>query len=513
MGWTAGYASDIEYTAGFYREQSPSWLNLVCLLNGVQPVPLDRPYNYFELGFGRGLTATLLAASNPGGQFYAADFNPVHVAGARTLAQEAQLSNLTLLENSFEQLADGEVELPQFDFITLHGIYTWVTLENRRHIVRFISRYLKPGGLVYISYNAMPGWSPSLPLQRLLVEYADAFPNRSDVQIKGATEFLTQMAEAKAGYLQQNPSVGVRLASLKTSNPNYLVHEYLHKHWQPLFHADVARDLAEAKMTYAGSAELHGAYPAIFLNETQRQLIDKLPHSEMRETIKDYMYNTSFRKDVFVHGAVRLSPLRQAELMAQLGVLLTVPRAAASVTMKLPNGEVNGAAQLYTPVLDALAQRPHTLAELSGLPALAGQNMQSVAQIVALLTASNQAVLYLPAASAANGEAAWRLNLTLAAQARYSDEHQALGSPLLGSAVAANYLERLFYLALRQAPEETTPAALARSAWQIMAPLGRRMQRDGTTLESVEDNLAELTRTASVFVTDKLPLWRTLKLL
>jgi hypothetical protein len=30
MDWTAGYASDIEYTAGFYREQSPAYLNFAC---------------------------------------------------------------------------------------------------------------------------------------------------------------------------------------------------------------------------------------------------------------------------------------------------------------------------------------------------------------------------------------------------------------------------------------------------------------------------------------------------
>ena len=100
MDWTAGYASDIEYTAGFYREQSPTFLNFACVLNGYEPIPLDQPFTYFELGFGRGLTANLLAASNPIGEFYAADFNPAHVAGAQQLANAAQLKNLRLLENS-----------------------------------------------------------------------------------------------------------------------------------------------------------------------------------------------------------------------------------------------------------------------------------------------------------------------------------------------------------------------------------------------------------------------------
>jgi hypothetical protein len=34
MDWTAGYASDVEYTTGFYAEQAPGYLNLVCALNG-----------------------------------------------------------------------------------------------------------------------------------------------------------------------------------------------------------------------------------------------------------------------------------------------------------------------------------------------------------------------------------------------------------------------------------------------------------------------------------------------
>ena len=100
MDWTSGYVSDIEYTSGFYREQSPAWLNFVCLLNGIEPVDLQQPFTYFELGFGRGLTAQLVAASHPNGQFYAADFNPAHVAGASALAKQAQLSNLTLLESA-----------------------------------------------------------------------------------------------------------------------------------------------------------------------------------------------------------------------------------------------------------------------------------------------------------------------------------------------------------------------------------------------------------------------------
>jgi SAM-dependent methyltransferase len=48
-------------------------------------------------------------------------------------------------------------DLPQFDSISLHGIWTWVSRDNQKLIVEFARRHLKPGGLLYIDYNCLPG--------------------------------------------------------------------------------------------------------------------------------------------------------------------------------------------------------------------------------------------------------------------------------------------------------------------------------------------------------------------
>ena len=518
MDWTAGYSSDMEYTAGFYREQSPAYLNFVCILNGFEPIPIDRPFTYFELGFGRGLTANLLAASSPHGQFYAADFNPGHVAGARQVADAAQLDNLILLENSFDELANGQVKgLPQFDFITLHGIYSWVTEENRQHITNFINRNLKPGGIVYISYNAMPGWAPSLPLQRLMVEHADLFPNRSDEQIKGAAKFLEKMELLQAGYLVANPAMKVRLDTLKTANTNYLVHEYMHKHWQPMYHADVARDMTRAKLDYVGSAELPYSYVGLFLSPERQTLINTLPNSTMRETMKDYFLNTSFRKDVFVRGARRINGLRQAELLSQIGLALLVPRESVSMKMKLVVGEVNAREEAYGPVLDAIAQHPMTLGELYALPAVQAQGEKglygSLAQIAAILTASNQTAMYFNSYSVVATDAAHRLNRVLADHVRYSDDYQALCSPLLANGLSANYMERVVYTMLKNGGHETAPALIVKQVWQTMATQGRRMLKEGKVLDTEAENITELEAQIRSILAHKLPLWRQLKMI
>lgn len=514
MDWTAGYNSEVEYTAGFYREQSPVYLNFVCVLHGYEPVPLDQPYNYCELGFGRGLTVNLLAAANPTGNFYAADFNPAHVAGAQQLAKNAQLDNLTLLENSFEELAQGTVaDLPQFDFITLHGIYTWVTAENRQHIIQFISRYLKPGGLVYLSYNAMPGWTMALPLQRLLVEHADLHPNRSDKQIDLAASFVEKMVELNAGYFSSNPGLKQRLDTIKNGSRNYLVHEYMHKHWQPLYFADVARDMGEAKLDFIGSAELPFAFQSLYFNQERQDFLNAITDRTIRETMQDYFLNTGFRKDVFIRGARQMPSTRQAEFFSNANLALIAPRGDISLSMKLAVGEVNGKPEVYTPAIEAIAEAPKTLRELSQLPGLSGNNFKGMIEVASILTGSNQSGIYFNTPTAADTDAAKRLNRVLAEQTRYSDEYQALCSPVLGNGINATYLERLLVLLLLENPTVTDPDTLAIAGWNIMKVQGRCMMKDGKRLESDADNLKILVQNFSHLMTHKLPIWKQLQIL
>jgi SAM-dependent methyltransferase len=504
----------VEYTAGFYPEQSPVLLNFAALLNGYQPLRLDKPFTYFELGFGRGGTINLLAASNPNGKFYAADFNPAHVAGATALAGKAQLDNVTLLENSFDMLAAGAVELPKFDFITLHGIYTWVTVENRRHIVDFISRYLKPGGIVYVSYNALPGWTVTLPLQRLLVEYGDAFPNRSDVQVGNAAEFVQKLIDANVGYFTSGGgNLQVRLEGLKKHNRNYLVHEYMHKHWQPMYHADVARDLADAKLEFIGSSDLAFAYPKLYLTDEKSALIATFPDPAMQETLKDYCLNTNFRKDVFVRGARKLNPLLRKELLGSYGLALAVSRDAVQLKIKTVFGEVNAKPEMAIPLCDALARGPQTLAQLAALPAFAGGGLEDVAQLAALFVTSRQAVLYDAGYASQSNDAAKRMNVAIAAGARYGDEIQSLCSGLAGTAVGAPYVPRLVYWLIVANGVDSDAKSLAEAGWQIMRAQGRHMMKDGVLLNDNAGNLAELQSHVERVLREDLPIWRNLTML
>lgn len=512
MDWTAGYAADIEYVAGFHRDHGPAYLNFVCVANGFEPVRIDRPFTYCELGFGRGLTIDVLAATNPQGRFFGVDFNPAHVNGARRLADAAGLSNVTLLENSFEELFDRNLDLPPFDFIVLHGVYAWVSAQNRQHLRRFLRDFLKPGGIAYVSYNAMPGWTSALPLQRLIREHAALHSGRSDARLTEARAFVNRMVELKAAYFANNPTLAARLGDLASGLPQYLVHEYLNAHFEPMYHADVARQLFDdSKLQFAGSADLPLAFPALYLTQETQQLLATVPDAATAETVKDYFLDTSFRKDVYTRGARPLGRQKLIESLDQFGVALCGPREQVDPkTIKLPFGEIVARDDLHGPLLDALASRPHGFGELAALPAMQGVPPAQRVRAVSLLVATSHAMIYPTHTSADAMRTSRAMNLALTEHAGQGDDFQVLASPLLGSAIPVTFVGELVYRQLAERGAVNDAAAIAARAWEILSLQGRHLEKDGRKIESGAANIAELARLVEQVVAQRVPVWRQL---
>ena len=55
-------------------------------------------------------------------------------------------------------------------------------------------------------------------------------------------------------------------------------------------------------------------------------------------------------------------------------------------------------------------------------------------------------------------------------------------------------------------------AEWAQHVWQILAAQGQKIVKDGKTLESAEDNLAELTTQAQTFAQKQLPILKALQI-
>ena len=63
-------------------------------------------------------------------RWYATDFNPSQAAFARELAA-ASGADAQLFDDAFADFAESP-DLPDFDYIGLHGIWSWISDANRR---------------------------------------------------------------------------------------------------------------------------------------------------------------------------------------------------------------------------------------------------------------------------------------------------------------------------------------------------------------------------------------------
>lgn len=502
--WSDGYVADTEYMPGFYKEQVPNHLDLACLLNGVEPPRRVPGWTYCDLGCGQGATLLVLAAANPDGQFIGVDFNPAHIARARDIAARSGLSNVVFLEASFEELAADPGALPPLDYIAAHGVYSWIGERSRQALVELLRLRLQPGGIAYVSYNAQPGWNRIGPVQRLLLDHARLSGKASSQAVVEGIAFLRSLEAAGAAPLAL-PEVLERLETeIARGNTTYLAHEYLNANWQPRYHADVARELADAKLSYAGSANLLENFPDLSLRPPHRAALDAAPPA-MRETLRDYFMARTFRRDIFLRGARRLSnEEREARIGALRLLLLRSPRHVTR-EIEIPAGKVELDAVPYATVLSRLAQGPACIANLLADAGAAGT---SAVEVAGMLAGSGQAALCGDVTAGAGRG----FNLVaLRDMPLASGGVTPVAAPAIGGGVHFRLFDRLVLSALL-AGTPFEAEAVSAHAWAALRARGVRLTEGGREVAADADNLAIIRRETADVLADGLPVWRQLGL-
>jgi SAM-dependent methyltransferase len=361
---------DVAYTHGYYRALSPTMISAALERQGLVPPDVSAPLNYCELGMGFGVSLLASAACFPHMRFYGNDFNPLHIDYAQRLADDAGLRNVELFEDGFEELLQRD--LPQMDVIAMHGVYSWVSPALRQVIAQFIDRRLKPGGVVYVSHNTLPGWSSLMPLRQLIHRHAMRGGARRAPadQLRDAVAGMQAMESAGAAYFDACPAASERLAKLALDDPNYVAHEYFNPHWQPQYVHEVAEELAAAGLVRGAAALIEDHVDAAWLTAPARAQLEAETDPLWRETWRDVHLNQSFRRDLYTRGAERLSSSAHEARLLDRRWALAVARA------EIPGQPFTGqAAALFdesavTLLLDALRDGPVSVRSLLRHPAI-----------------------------------------------------------------------------------------------------------------------------------------------
>jgi SAM-dependent methyltransferase len=143
---------EVRYPSLPRNQSHPAFISALSTIAGLKLPPVDQ-WSVLEIGCGDGSNILPLAFDYPEGKFVGVDRALKPIDAGRALAGRLQLANIKLQNaDLIEWQPEGE-----FDYIVAHGVFSWVPEEIRERILQLCAAALKPRGVAYISYNALPG--------------------------------------------------------------------------------------------------------------------------------------------------------------------------------------------------------------------------------------------------------------------------------------------------------------------------------------------------------------------
>lgn len=511
--WTDGYQITVNYTYGYYKDLSPNYQKFCLLLNGVDCPENNSEHKHCELGFGQGVSLNIHASASFG-TFYGTDFNPAHAAHANVLAEQSQ-SEHYFYDDSFEELLNKQ--LPLFDSISLHGIWSWISHENQHIILKFIRKYLKPNGIVYISYNCVTGWAANMPIRELFhSHFKFTSTSTNPIQkVEDALNFSEELLKQNPHFAQRNPNALNKVQELKNQNPNYLIHEYLNQDWQCFSFQQVVRTLEDIKLSYAGSTDLNVHLDSINFSTEHQEFINAIEHPIFKEQCRDYFANTQFRRDLFIRGKNNLTPLQTQQRLRNTAFMLLISPEKIPKTINGSLGEFNLIQEIYEPIGKLFKQKsytPLTIKELETLiPAL---NYHQILNGLVILCHLGLAQPCQNNTTPEMIEQSQKINLYFLEQASYQAHYQVLASATTGIGIPTDHFTQLFYRAyflehLKTASQfaEYVSEVLTALKWLVIDQNGKSVTDKTETLRILELKAQEFIDSDKIQIAKQLKLF------
>lgn len=263
---------------------------------GLNPAPL-KGARVLELGASCGGNIVPQALYYPEATFTGIDLSGVQVKHGNDIINSIGLKNVTLLE---KDILDIDESFGTFDYIIVHGIWSWVPDVVKDKILSICNVNLSDNGIAYVSYNTYPGWKRLEQLRDIML-YSEkrakdqdllerTLYTKSVLKMVADTMNIDDRSRAQSAYKINN------IHNVLNSNDYYVAHEYLEAFNDPVYVSDFIERARKQGCAYIGDEVLQRSF-ITWLADDVTNNIRTLSHDNYvdKEQFYDYVYDTQFR--------------------------------------------------------------------------------------------------------------------------------------------------------------------------------------------------------------------------
>ena len=288
---------EIPYESNPITETQPIRLAVHGRLFGLN-TPDPEHCRVLELGCAGGGNIVPLAWYHPQSEFVG-----VERAGSQARAGVELIAQLNLknLEIRQEDILNLDIDLGEFDYILVHGVYSWVPEVVRDKIMTLCAAHLSKHGVAYISYNTLPGWRMRGILRDILLYHTRNISN-SLQKLEFARDLVKHLDTALEGLDTYHARyLKMEIKHLRSAHPSYLYHEYMEDINQPFLFTRFMEHANNAGLQYLCDVDLQAMFPSTLTEEAQG-LIEAFDDLIEQEQYIDFIRNRNFRQTLLCHA-------------------------------------------------------------------------------------------------------------------------------------------------------------------------------------------------------------------
>jgi len=311
---------ELPYEDYCFPRTHPEHLFAVSALYG-RLAPRFEAARVLELGCARGGNLLPMALDLPGATFVGVDLSARQIDEAARRAATLGLRNVTFRHASITDLDAGDGD---FDYVICHGVYSWVPAPVREAILRVCRARMRPGGVAYVSFNALPGWHLLQTLRDFLLRH---IPVEAPAlrRLVLARQALAVLAEASGN--ERTPYarwLRDELANIAAADDGYVFHEYLEADNVAVYLADFVAAAKGHGLAWLGDADLRlaGASPRLRAGDpvALAQSVDFVAGRRFRAAL--LVHAETAAAGVEVAAVARLWLASRAEVTEEAGVFV-----------------------------------------------------------------------------------------------------------------------------------------------------------------------------------------------